>query len=569
MSTTAVANANCLSDLLFAAPERRRDHPLLFACTADGLARRYTFAEARQGALRLAAYLAQIGITAGDRVGLLAANSPLWCICDFAILRLGAITVPAYTTDPAPAIAHQIQDAGCVLIIVEPGEQQRKVCALDDTPLLTTAEVAAIIADDCYDCGPNLPPPDRDSLATLIYTSGTTGTSKGVMLTHGNILADIAAGCAAVEVTANDRMLSFLPLSHAFERTIGQFLAIACGCQIAYAESITTLKRDMVAARPTIMITVPRLLEKIHGGVRQQLATKPAVIRTLFSAGQKLGWLQSQQRLPAPLRPWWWLLDSLTQRPIRARMGGRLRLMVCGGAPLNAETGRFITAAGIPLLPGYGLSECSPVVSVNRLGAVDLTSVGPLLAGVEARISAEGELLIRGPMVMRGYWQQPRATAEVLDREGWLHSGDLAYIDDKGHLHITGRSKALIVLSNGENIAPEPIETELLQDPCVEQLIVVGEGRPWLSVIVVPDRAQLTRCHADFPHLEAWLLNRLNQRVSATLPHYAQLHGCVICNEPWSQENSLLTATQKPKRHAIAERYSNALSALYQQDTTT
>jgi len=565
--------ANNLSDLLFAIPDYWNNHTLLKHRAPDGTWLSLSFSQVQQAVVRLATRLEQLGIAAGDRVGLLANNGPTWCIADFAILHLGAITVPAYTTDPAATIVHQMRDADCSLIIVDPGGQQRKVSGLGDIPMLPTTtasaqpSVASIIADHQFDVGPTRHPPDRTMLATLIYTSGTTGSSKGVMLTHGNILADVAAGSAAVSVTARDRMLSFLPLSHAFERTIGQFLAIACGCQIAYAEGITTLKRDMPATQPTIMITVPRLLEKLHGGVRQQLASKPAIVRTLFATGQRLGWLHSQRQLPAILWPWWWLLDRLTQRPIRNRMGGKLRLFVCGGAALDPITGQFIAAAGLPLLPGYGLSECAPVISVNRLDSVDITSVGPLLQGVEARINNHNELFIRGPMVMQGYWKQPHATAEVLDGDGWLHSGDLAHFDNKRHLHIMGRSSALIVLSNGENIAPDAIETVLLRDPYIDQIMLIGEGKPWLAALVVINHDPLAPYHANNNDTELWMLQRITQHMPSNLPHYAQIRGCKILAEPWSQSNGLMTATQKLKRHTIIQRHQKAIEAMYQTIT--
>ncbi|MDX8413455.1 MAG: long-chain fatty acid--CoA ligase [Mariprofundales bacterium] len=564
--------ANSLSDLLFSIPDSWKNHMLLQYRSTDNQWHSLTFAQVQQSVLRLAVWLEGQGITAGDRVGLLARNSPAWCIADFAILRLGAVTVPAYTTDPAATIIHQMRDAGCSLIIVDAGEQQRKVCAMDDIPMLTTStdgchlSVASIIADARWDGAPTLPPPDRSMLATLIYTSGTTGNSKGVMLTHGNILADVAAGCAAVTVTPDDRMLSFLPLSHAFERTIGQFLAIACGCQIAYAEGVTTLKRDMVTAQPTIMITVPRLLEKIHTGVRHKLANQPAIVRTLFASAQRLGWLHSQQQLPAQWWPWWWLLDRITQRPIRNKMGCKLRLLVCGGAALDPVTGQFITAAGLPLLPGYGLSECAPVVSVNRPNAVDLSSVGPLLDGVEIRFGDNNELYIRGAMVMQGYWKQPQATASVLDGEGWLHSGDLAQLDDKQHLHIIGRSKALIVLSNGENVAPEKIETMLLRDPCIEQVMLVGEGKPWLMALIVTNHDQLMQQNANFDDLQGWMLHRITQSVGNATPHYEIIRGCLLLTKPWNQQSGLVTATQKLKRHAIMTRYHKEIEALYQAE---
>ncbi|MDX8409377.1 MAG: long-chain fatty acid--CoA ligase [Mariprofundales bacterium] len=582
------SNADNLSDLLFSIPEQWLDQTLLIQ-RADGdppLAL-HSWREVQQAVSRLACWMDKSGIRAGDRVGLLARNSPLWLICDFAILRLGAVTVPAYTNDPAPAICHQLRDAGCALLLVDPGITWRKVSALTTLPRLLTTEaehhntdplpdtVSSIIQDPAFD--DNLPPPPhREALATLIYTSGTTGISKGVMLSHDNILADITAGASAVEVTPQDRMLSFLPLSHAFERTIGHFLAVACGCQIAYAESVTSLKRDMPLMQPTIIITVPRLLEKLQTGVQQQLASKPAIIRRLFATAQHLGWQRHQGELAMLVWPWWWLLDRLTQRPIRQRLGGRLRLFVCGGAALATDCGRFITAAGIPLLPGYGMTESAPVASVNRLGDVDLASVGSPLPGVEVRIGDDNELLLRGRMIMQGYWKQEAVTAATIDQDGWLHSGDLARIDATGKIHITGRIKELIVLSNGENIPPLQIEQQLLRDPCISQAMVVGEGRPWLSALLVVDMEQFHQaCPLDTrpvsenpnnlsdPAIHAWFRHRIGAALRGDLPHYMRIRDFTLLKQSWTQESGLLTPTLKLKRHAILSHYAEVIAAMY------
>ncbi|RMH51796.1 MAG: long-chain fatty acid--CoA ligase [Zetaproteobacteria bacterium] len=554
----------CLSDLLFSLPQAWHGRPLLYDRTEDGAWRSHSIQAVQQAVRRLACWLERRGIRPGDRIGLLAANAPAWCIADFAILHLGAVTVPAYTTDPAERVTEQFRDAGCRLIIVDPGTQQEKLHALRDLPHLSTEAIPRITADATLDPGPAIPPPGRDDLATLIYTSGTTGASKGVMLTHGNILADIAAARAAVPVGPRDCMLSFLPLSHAFERSVGQFLAVAAGCRIAYAESITTLERDMTEVRPTILLTVPRLLERIHTAVLRRLAARPAVARRLFDTAQRLGLRRSRHRLPPLLLPCWWLLDRVVHRPIRARMGGRLRLLVCGGAPLDPEIGRFALAAGIPLLPGYGLSECAPVVSVNRPGAVDPESVGPPLPGVELRIADDGELMIRGAMVMRGYWRRPEETARVRDPEGWLHSGDLGFLDEKGHLHIRGRKKELIVLSNGENIAPVPIEQRIARDPCIDQVLIAGDGRPWLIALVVCSAEGRSRMAREgVKDAAAWMTERIDRTAAPHLPHYARIRGCLICDVPWSQDNGLCTPTGKYRRGRILARHRREIDALY------
>ncbi|MDX8407604.1 MAG: AMP-binding protein, partial [Mariprofundaceae bacterium] len=405
-------SASCLSDLLLASPPDLLDKPMLRFRKDDGSWQSWSRIHVQQAVLRVAAWLESMGIKPGDRVGILGHNSPEWFIADYAILRLGAVTVPAYFTDPPEAVRYVFDDAEVSVIFVEEGEQQDKLAGIEK-PFIAfhgeTESIEAIAVDERWDNRLEASCPERDQLATLIYTSGTTGHPKGVMLTHGNLLADVAAGIGGVPVFPDDLFLSFLPASHAFERTVGHFLPTACGSEIAYAEAVTSLLRDMPEVKPTIMISVPRLYEKIYAGVQAKLADGPGIKRKLFNLAQKLGMqrfeLRQQGRDLSGIKAvLWGLLDKVVNAKLREKMGGNIRGFISGGAALHPDIARFLLAADIMVLPGYGLTETAPVLSVNRQGAIKPASVGPVLPGVEFKLLDDGELLVKGPMLMQGYW---------------------------------------------------------------------------------------------------------------------------------------------------------------------
>jgi long-chain acyl-CoA synthetase len=574
--------ARSLADLLLDMPDSWADRPLLRSRQPDGRWTGLRRGQVRQSVLRIAAWLQGHGIKAGDRVGILSHNKAEWLMADVAILAIGAVTVPAYFTDPPEAVAHVFNDAGASLILVEPGEQQQKLAGLDipTLPLTGDGETLRAIADDpSWDGRSEAVDIGRDDLATLIYTSGTTGLPKGVMLTHGNILSDVAACIETVAVWPDDVLLSFLPVSHAFERTVGQFLPLAAGGEIAYAESVTTLLRDIPEVRPTLMISVPRLYEKIYAGVQESLHQGPAFKRMLFAQAQRLGndRRRLQQRgkdLGGSRALAWWLLDRLVNAQLRRKLGGRLRLFVSGGASLNPKIARFLLSAGITVLPGYGLTEASPVVSVNPLQRIKPDTVGPALPGVELKLSEEGELLARGPMVMKGYWNRPRETAESIDADGWLHTGDKAVIDTDGYVRIVDRVKEIMVLSNGENVPPAVVEQHLALDPCVLQAMIIADGRDYVVALVVPDEPKL-RQHWQREHgrplpeqwrrdagVRDWMLERMASDMH-DLPSYAQVQRFMFVDEEWTQESGLLTPTLKLKRRLIVDLHKNDIRRLY------
>lgn len=579
-----VRRARCLSDLLLAPPPEWLDAPLLRFRQQDGVWHSWSRIRVQQAVLRLAAWLEFNGIKPGDRVGILGHNCPEWYIADFAILRLGAVTVPAYFTDPAEAVQYVYADAAVSIIFVEEGEQQAKLTGMT-TPLLPfhggENSIAAITADDAWDNRLAAACPQRQDLATLIYTSGTTGHPKGVMLTHGNLLSDVEAGIGGVPVFPDDLFLSFLPASHAFERTVGHFLPSACGAEIAYAESVTTLLRDMPEVQPTIMISVPRLYEKIYAGVQTRLAEGSVLKRVLFQLAQHLGLerfeLRQQGSDLSAGKAWLWgVLDTLVNAKLRDKMGGRIRTFVSGGAALSPDIARFLLAAGIVVLPGYGLTETSPVLTVNRATKIKPESVGPALPGVELRCAEDGELLVKGPMVMQGYWQQPQATSDAFDADGWLHSGDIVAMDDDGYLRIIDRKKEIMALSNGEKVAPAVVEQHITSNPCIMQAMVIGDGRPFVAALVVADEEGLGRAWQQMqkqPLPAAWRTDRdvqlwMLERMRADeydLASYMQVKRFAFVDEAWTQDNGLLTPTLKLKRRNISERYAGLIESIYEE----
>jgi len=579
-----VEKANCLSDLLFHSPTAWQQRPMLTRREVDGTWKGLNRITVQQRVLRLSAWLEAEGIKAGDRVGLLGHNSVEWLISDFAVLRLGAVTVPAYFTDPAEAVDYVFNDAGCSLILAEAGEQFDKLKEIDIRAVPFSGgeiSVDSVSRDEQWDAGPKVEVPSRDALATLIYTSGTTGKPKGVMLTHHNLLADVAAGLGGVAIFPDDRFLSFLPVSHAFERTVGHFLVVACGSEIAYAEDVTTLMRDMPEVKPTVMISVPRLYEKIYAGVNAKMGAS-AVKKFLFDKAQALGMERFELRqdgsdLTGFKAKLWGLLDHLVNAKLREKMGGNLRLFVSGGAALSPTIARFLLAADIMVLPGYGLTETSPVLAVNTLNRIKPETVGRALPSVETRVTGDGELQVRGPMVMQGYWKKPEATAEMLEEDGWLHTGDIVEIDDEGFIRIVDRKKEIMVLNNGENVPPAVIEQHLAQDTVILQSMVIADNHPYVAVLIVPDMDGLTQAwkksHGSaLPDdwktnevMHGWMLDRMHNDES-DLPSYMQVKNFSFVDDEWTQANGMLTPTLKVKRRMICELYQAEISALYTEE---
>ncbi len=577
----------------------RGEQPFLWL-KREGVYRPWSWQRAAREARLLARVLRARGVAPGDRVLLVAENRPEWLIADLAIMTAGAITVPAYTTNTVRDHAYLLEHSGAAAVVVSndrlagqllPAIAQapaaRLVISIEplaaagqlNLPVLAWPEALAA-AEQLPDPGPDpascLSPGDT---ACFIYTSGTGGKPKGVMLSHGNVLANVAGSAAALAMLGLDEhevFLSFLPLSHAYEHTAGQFMPIAVGAQIYYADGLETLTTNLLEARPTIMTCVPRLYEvmrqRILNAIDRQKGLKPKLFQKAVELGCKAyrtpGALGLGERLIDRL------LDRLVREQVRARFGGRIKALVSGGAPLNYEVGLFFTALGLPVFQGYGQTECSPVVSVNTPRQIKLHTVGPPLPGIEVEIAADGEILVRGASVMQGYWRDAAATAETL-KDGWLHTGDVGLIDADGYIQITDRKKDIIVNSGGDNLSPQRVEGVLLLEPEIGQAIVYGDRRPHLVALLVPD-PDFARSYARSHRLPSDLaalaedeglrrtVGEAVKRANQSLSVLERVRHFKLMPEPFSIENGLMTPTLKLKRQVIYRTHHELFVSLYE-----
>ena len=439
-----------------------------------------------------------------------------------------------------------------------------------------------VVAADWLAAAANTPVPacllDADQLASIVYTSGTTGRPKGVMLTHANLLWNAYAASQCADFGEHAVFLSFLPLSHTLERTGGYYLPMLLGAEVAYARSIAQLAKDLEEIRPTALISVPRIYERVYGRIQDGLAKKSRLARMLFDLAVRVGWRRFERAQGRagwhPELLLWPLLDRLVARTVTDKLGGRLTVAVSGGAALTPDIARVFIGLGVPLYQGYGLTETSPVVCVNRPESNVPASIGQPLPGVEVKIGDNDELLTRSRCVMRGYWKDEAATRAMIDADGWLHSGDKARVDGQGHFTIIGRIKDIIVLSNGEKVPPTEMESAILLDPLFEQVMLVGEGKPYLAALTVLNEAHWQAFAASLdidPHQPAALTNpkvlrALTRRVAEHLKHfpgYAQIRRLHPELTPWTVDNGLLTPTLKIKRSLILERYRAVVDAMY------
>ncbi|MCB1789300.1 MAG: long-chain fatty acid--CoA ligase [Gammaproteobacteria bacterium] len=557
----------------------------------DGEWRQFSWRQTRDTVARWQAAMMRDGLQAGDRVAIMCSNSWEWVLCDQAAQGLGMVTVPVYTNDRAENIAWILSDSGASLLFVEGPAQWQTLSeirtqlagmkriitlgAIDEPPDNMTTVPQWLADDDAeYRCAPGA----SDRLATIVYTSGTTGRPKGVMLSHRNILFNIQAALQVFDAYESDLMLSFLPLSHALERTVGYYLPMATGTGVAYNRAIPQLADDLAAIQPTIMISVPRIFERVFGKIKDKLATESALKRRLFESAVETGWqrfLHTQGR--APWQPSFLLhpvLDRLVGSKVRAKLGGRLRFTVCGGAALAPDVAKLFIGLGIPVTQGYGLTETAPVIAANPLHNNEPASVGLPLPGIEVQLGKEGELLTRSECVMLGYWNNPEATAQIIDDDGWLHTGDKVAIAESGHISITGRIKDIIVLATGEKVPPGDMENAIALDELVDQVLVIGEGKPFLSALIVPNPDALTRIAAEL-HLDSSNATMANneelrrlfmqhiQQRTAAFPGYAQVRRLAVVDESWTPDNGLATPTLKLRRNKILERYHDLTEGLY------
>jgi long-chain acyl-CoA synthetase len=547
-----------------------------------------SYAEAARQVAALATALRGLGLQPGDRVMLVSENRPEWLIADLAIMAAGCVTVPTYTTNTTRDHQHILANSGAAAVIVSAqklakallpavlfSSDCKHIISIDDIITGQSPDIAqfhhwADLTGGAADVGAlekAMARVGRDDLACLIYTSGTGGAPRGVMQHHGMILHNVE-GC--IDVIANDFgwdeevFLSFLPASHAYEHSGGQHFPVALGGEIYYAESLEKLAANIEEVRPTIMVVVPRLFEMLRakiikqiekdGGLPAYLLYRALSIETKRSAGKSAPW-----DLPMD-----GILSLTLRKKVRRKFGGRMKAMVSGGAPLNPDVGLFFQAMGLPLLQGYGQTEAGPVISCNRPAAgVRMETVGPPLKDTEVRIAADGEIMVRGELVMKGYWHNPEESARVLV-DGWLATGDVGHLDAKNRIVITDRKKDLIVNDKGDNVSPQRVEGMLTLQPEILQAMIYGDRRPHLVALLVPDPEELRRFRDDPVEMQK-ALSRALDRVNAEVSVIEKVRRFIVADEAFSVDNEMLTPSMKIRRHVIARTYGERLDALYKK----
>lgn len=536
------------------------------------------------------------GLQAGDRVAIMLKNCRNWIVFDQAALGLGLVTVPIFADDRPDNVAYILEQTEAKLLLVQnrrhwapfqslsqPLPALQRIISVqrineednpDDTRLISLVSWLFGRSGELI-----THPVDPGTLASVVYTSGTTGNPKGVMLSHRNMIHNAWAALSCSDINAHDRFLSFLPLSHMLERTGGYLLPMMTGAEVVYSRGNQHLADDFLTIKPTVLISVPRIYERVYQKINSELQKKSRVAQTLFKLTQQVGWQRfehSQGRKSwSPQLLLWPLLQSLVASKILAKLGGRVRYAICGGAPLNSDVAQLFISLGTPLYQGYGLTESSPVISVNRPADNIPSSIGTPLPEVEVRIAENDELQSRSPSVMQGYWKNEQANKATFTDDGWLKTGDQARIDEDGHLFIIGRIKDILVLANGEKVPPGDMEGAITLDPLFSQAVVIGEGQPYLSALLVLEHdawQYLAGQLAIDPHdpeilsnkqLHKHCLKQLNHALSR-FPGYAQIRRIHLSLEPWNIENDLQTPTLKVKRQKVMQQFSEQIEQLYQ-----
>jgi len=552
----------------------------------------------------LSTALRHLGVKQGDRVGILSENRPEWTISDFAILAAGAVSVPVYPTLLPWQIEQIINDSGCVVVLTSNAEQLGKMTTIAghcpsvrhlvvfDAPaelpkmtqsLASVYEFGALrIKDEPGRFDELLNAPTPGDLATLVYTSGTTGIPKGAMLTHGNIASNIAATIDRVDIRSGDLALSILPLSHILERT-ADFAFLAGGGTIAYAESVVKVPENLIEVKPDIFAAVPRLFEKMQARIMENVALAPPARQKIFhwalSIGKKrLEYRIEQRTMPPLLALQSVIADRLVFKKIMARLGGRVRWVLSGGAPLSAELAAFFIGAGLEILEGYGLTETSPVIAINTIQHRRLGTVGQPIQGVEVKIAEDGEILSRGPNIMKGYFNNPDATAQAIDSEGWFHTGDIGLLDADNFLKITDRKKDLIINAYGKNVAPQPLEGLLKTSPYVGTPVLIGDRRKYLSALIVPNFEMLEReakaagVQTTSPEelvahpLVISMVQKEIDRFNQNLDRQEKIRKFTLLPRDFSIETGEMTPSMKVKRKAVDEKYKPLIDAMYSDE---
>lgn len=559
--------------------------------TAAGMWRDYTWTDMAREVARWQAAMDKEGLQPGDRVALRMRNRRHWVVFDQAALGLGLVVVPLYVDDRADNVAYIVADAQAKLLLLEHQDQwdqmqgvREQLAGVERVVILEGAEGA----DDARVVGAEAWLPAEggglqerdawpDQLATIVYTSGTTGRPKGVMLSHTNIVSNTYAGLQSVAVRGADSMLSFLPLSHTLERTAGYYMALMSGASVAYARSIPDLPEDLTTICPSVLVSVPRIYERVYGRIKAQLEEGPPLKKALFEKTVEVGWNRFEWKQGrAPWQPQfllWPLLYRLVAKKVHAKLGGRVRIAISGGAPLPPAVSKVFIGLGLNLLQGYGLTESSPIISVDTPEHNLPASIGLPLRGVRVRVGEGDELLAKGPNIMLGYWNNEAATRQTVDADGWLHTGDRARIEN-GFIHIIGRIKEIIVLANGEKVPPSDMEQAIAEDPLFDQSLVIGEGKPYLSAILVlnaelwPETARSLGLSPNDPaslqsdKLEQHLLERIGAQLH-DFPGYAQIRRATPSLDAWTIESGLTTPTMKIRRARVMEHFHAQVDRMY------
>jgi len=607
-----VADVKTIADLPFHMMGRFPKRVTLGRCRGDDvieLSSKEVFERIRDLALGFRA----LGISRGERVAIVAESRPEWLLCDLAVLTAGAVIVPIYPTLSASQARYILEDSGARLAIVSTRLQLDKIqdvrhllpaleavivmdppagVALPQSPSVLSLEeverrgharmtgewgAARAYRDEARAVAP-------EDLATIIYTSGTTGEPKGVMLTHRNLVSNMRAAADALDISDDDVALSFLPLSHGFERMVS-YVYLFCGVTIIFAESFDTVARDMARVRPTVLTGVPRVYEKLHARILDAAQTAGGAKAVMFRWALTAGLARAKARLRAksagPLTSMASALgDRIVFSAIREKLGGRLRFVASGSAPLASNVMEFFYAIGIPIIEGYGLTETAPILTFNPLNAPRVGTVGRAIEGVELRIADDGEILARGPNIMTGYLHKPEATAAALEG-GWFHTGDIGQIDADGYLAITDRKKDLLVTSGGKKIAPQPIEGVLKRSPLIAEAVLLGDRRKYAAVLIVPEFKALERrltdlgrppgtreelvARADVIALYKEIVDALNRELS----QYERIKRIALLPREFTIESGELTPTLKVKRKVVEERWRDEIEALYQERSIT
>ena len=561
----------------------------------------YTFRETAQLVERWRHALAGLGLPRGARCAMLLPNCIEAVLFDQAVLANACVPVPLHAIDTPKSSAYILQDSGAEVLVTNKKLKWRQIREAD--PELTLKLV--VVTDDENADDPDAPipvlsldtflartpdeplptGPDANDLAALVYTSGTTGRPKGVMLTHRNILANIRGVLKSLWPSRDEEVfLSFLPLSHTFERTASYYLSLGLGYTTAFNRSIANLADDLRTIRPTVLMSVPRVYDMIYGKLRDGLAKKSGAARMIFDWAVEVGWRRfcRENGLPVESSMRSWLdpfvagfLDRKVGKLLRSVFGDRIDLYISGGAALNPSVAKVFLALGVPIYQGYGMTEASPVIAVNAIGSNHPNTVGPALSNLEVRLSEEGELQVRGPSIMKGYWHREDATREVLTADGWLRTGDQAEIYSDGHIRITGRIKEIIVTSTGEKVPPADLEAAIETDPLFSQAMVVGDDRPFIAALAVVNPSEWESfCRelgldpkdpASYASREAQQAAvRRIKRAASGFPNYGVPRQVKLLSEPWTIENGTLTPTLKLKRNVVVQRYREEIEALYE-----